>query len=95
MRRLSITILLRLGLLGLLTWVVVIGLASIAPIWAFVGTRTTTIIVPVLVAGGFGALFVGLLALLAASLWAVGAFVHRRLGRPTIERVAATDERQN
>ena len=71
-------------MLGLLTWVVAIVLASIAPIWVFVGARTTTAVVPFLIAAGFGALLFGLLALLAASIWAVGAFVHRRLRRPTI-----------
>jgi len=83
MRRLSIAVLLRFGVAGLLTWVIVIVLASIAPIWAFVGTRATTAVVPLLVAGGFGALFGGLLALLAAFIWAVGSFVHRRLRHPT------------
>jgi hypothetical protein len=83
MQRLSVAVLLRFGIAGLLIWVILIVLASIAPIWAFVGVRATTAIVPLLVAGGFGALFGGLLALLAASIWAVGAVVHRRLRRPT------------
>ena len=95
MRRLRISVLFRIGILGLLAWGVVIGLASIAPIWAFVGVRTTTLVVPVLVAAGFAALFVGLVCLLAASVWAGGAFVHRRARRPVIERTDATAKRES
>jgi hypothetical protein len=84
MRRVSISVLFRLGLLGLLAWVAAIAVASIAPLWAYVGVRATTLLVPALVAVGFAALFLGLLCLLAASTWACGAFVHRRLRRPTI-----------
>jgi hypothetical protein len=84
MRNLSITVYFRLGLAGLLTWLLVIVLASIAPIWAYVGVRATTLIVPVLVAAGFAALFVGLVALLAGSILAAAAFARRRWPRRTI-----------
>jgi len=77
----SSALLFRVGLVGLLTWTIAILLASIAPIWSFVGVRATTLVVPFLVAAGFAALFVGLLSLLAAIVWAVGAHVHRRWRR--------------
>ena len=84
MRRLSISVLLRFGLVGLLAWVAAVAVASIGPIWAFIGVRATTFVVPVLVAVSFAALFLGLLCLFAASIWTCGVFVHRRLRRPTI-----------
>jgi hypothetical protein len=84
MRHLSISIFFRVGLVGLLVWVIVIVLASIAPVWAFVGVRATTLIVPFLVAAGFAALFLGLVSLLVASIWAAAVFARRRWPRRTI-----------
>jgi hypothetical protein len=84
MRHLSVSVLFRVGLVGLLVWLIVIVLASIAPVWTFVGVRATTLIVPFLVAAGFAALFLGLVSLLVASIWAAGAFAHRRWPRRTI-----------
>lgn len=73
----------RVGIAGLLAWVIVIVLASIAPIWKLAGVRTTTSVVPVLIAVGFAALFAGLLALLAACVSSAVVLVRRRLQRPT------------
>jgi hypothetical protein len=94
MRQLSISLFIRLGLAGLLTWLLVIVLASIAPVWSYVGVRATALIVPVLVGAGFAALFVGLLSLLVGSVWAAAALVRRRWLRRTIQRGVAADNRR-
>ena len=84
MRHLSISAFIRVGLVGLLVWLIVIVVASIAPLWTFIGVRATKLIVPFLVAAGFAALFVGLVSLVVASIWAAGAFAHRRWWRRAI-----------